>query len=113
MAVEKLRFYLDENVPTEIAHQLQSRGIDAITVRDLNLLGEDDRNHLQRATESGRILCTHDSDFIQLATDGMSHAGIVYGQQDKHYIGEWVKYLQLMHSVYTPNEMVNIIEFLR
>lgn len=113
MATERLRFYLDENVPTAIATQLQSREIDVVTVRDLNLLGDEDDNHLQRATSMGRILCTHDSDFLQLATDGLPHAGIVFGQQDKHYIGEWVKYLELMHSVYTPDEMVNTIEFLR
>lgn len=113
MAVEKLRFYLDENVPTEIANQLKSRGIDAITVRDLGLLGDEDDNHLQRATTMGRVLCTHDSDFIELATGGMTHAGIVFGQQNNHYIGEWVKYLQLMHAVYTADELVNIIEFIK
>lgn len=30
-----LRFYLDENVPVEIARQLKARNIEAVTVRDL------------------------------------------------------------------------------
>lgn len=42
----KVRFYLDENVQIVIAEQLKRRGIDAITVRDLGLLGDDDLNHL-------------------------------------------------------------------
>ena len=112
MAVEKLRFYLDENVPVEIARQLSSRGIDAVTVRDLNLLGDSDENHLQRATDMGRVLCTHDSDYIQMASDGIEHAGIVFGQQEVHYIGEWVKHLELMHAVYKPEDMVNSVEHL-
>lgn len=76
-----LRFYLDENVPIQIANQLKSRDTDAITVRDLNLLGEDDVNHLQIATQQGRVLCTYDSDFLDMAASGIQHAGIVFGQQ--------------------------------
>jgi hypothetical protein len=112
LADEKLSFYLDENLPVAIASQLVSRGIDVVTVRDLNLLGASDESHLQRATEMGRILCTNDSDYVQLATEGIEHAGIVFGQQDVHYIGEWVKYLELMHAIYTPDEMKNRVEFL-
>lgn len=112
LAVEKIRFYLDENLPVAIATQLKSRGIDVVTVRDLGLLGDSDENHLQRAAEMGRVLCTHDNDYIELASDEFEHAGIVFGQQELHYIGEWVKYLELMHAVYTPEEMKNRVEYL-
>lgn len=112
MAVETLRFYLDENIPVEIARQLESRGIDVVTVRDLGLLGDSDENHLQRANEMNRVLCTHDSDYIDLASQDIPHSGIVFGQQDIHYIGEWVKYLELMHAVYTPDDMQNRVEYL-
>lgn len=61
MAV-KVRFYPDENMPVVIADQLKRRGIDAITVRDLGLLGDEDINHLERATELGYVLCTHNDD---------------------------------------------------
>ncbi len=107
-----LRFYLDENIPIQIAHQLKTRNIDVVTVRDLYLLGEDDINHLQLATQQGRVLCTYDDDFLTLAATGIQHAGIVFGQQDNHYIGEWVNWLTLMHSVYTSEEMLNRVEFL-
>lgn len=47
----QLHFYLDENLPIQIAHQLIVRGIDVVTVRDLDLLGETDVNHLQNASQ--------------------------------------------------------------
>lgn len=39
---ESLCFYLDENLPVEIARQLRLRGIDVVTARDLGLLGVGD-----------------------------------------------------------------------
>jgi uncharacterized protein with PIN domain len=96
----------------EIARQLRLRGIDAVTVQDLGLSGEQDINHLTNATEQSRVLCTHDSDFLELAALGVGHAGIAFGQQRIHYIGEWVNWLTLMHAIYSPEEMQNRIEFL-
>lgn len=107
-----LRFYLDENVPVEVARQLKLRGIDVVTVRDLGLLGEDDINHLQNATQQGRVFCTYDTDFLQLAAMGFEHGGIVFGQQSVHYIGEWVNWLTLMHAVYAAEDMLNQIEYM-
>lgn len=108
----KLRFYLDENVPVQVARQLALRGIDAVTVRDLDLFGDADRNHLINATVQGRVFCTYDSDLLQIASSGIQHAGIVFGQQDVHYIGDGVNWLSLMHAVYTSDEMSGRIEFL-
>ncbi|MFN8372646.1 MAG: DUF5615 family PIN-like protein [Anaerolineae bacterium] len=96
-----------------IADQLKRRGIEAITVLELGLLGDTDINHLERATSMGYVLCTHDADYVDLATAGKEHAGIVFGQQHKHKIGEWVKFLELIHGVYTPDEMKNLVEYLR
>ncbi len=107
-----VRFYLDENVQVAVAEQLERRGIDAVTVRSLNLLGDEDQNHLERATAMGRVLCTHDTDYYQLASRGADHTGIVIGQQDRHTVGDWVNGLVLIHAVYTAEEMRNRIEFL-
>jgi hypothetical protein len=107
----KIRFYLDENLPLAIATQLKRRGIEAVTVRDLGLLGDSDLNHLHRATEMGFVLCTHDIDYIQLATSSVEHVGIVFGQQHRHSIGDWVRFLELVHAVYEPEEMHNRVEY--
>jgi len=113
MAAESLRFYLDENIPLEVARQLQTRGIDVITVRDLGFLGDSDFNHLQRATSLGRVLCTFDTDYVELAASGITHCGIVVGQPEIHHIGEWVKWLELMHAVYHSEETHNLVEYLK
>lgn len=86
-----IRFYLDENVPIAVSTQLRRRGIEAATVRDLDLLGDSDLNHLERATAMGYVLCTHDADYVEMAAQGATHAGIVFGQQHKHGIGDWVR----------------------
>lgn len=108
-----IRFYLDENVPVAIAVQLKRRGIEALTVRDLDLLGDTDEHHLQRATAMACVLCTHDADYIDLATSGYEHAGIVFGQQHRHGIGDWVKFLELVYEVYTQEEMAGRIEYVK
>ena len=106
------RFYLDENVPLAIAVQLRRRGIEAVTVRDLHLLGDSDINHLQRATAMGAVLCTHDVDYLELAAQGIDHAGIVFGQQHRHGVGDWVRFLELLCVVYKADEMQNRIEYI-
>lgn len=108
----KIRFYLDENVPVAVATQLQRRGIEAVTVRDLDLRGDSDINHLRRAVAMGFVLCTHDSDYVELATTGIEHSGIVFGQQHRHGIGDWVRFLELVHAVYNDDEMLNRIEYI-
>lgn len=110
MAAET-RFYLDENVPVAVAEQLRRRGIDAVTVRDLGLLGESDVNHLRLARAEGRVLCTHDVDYVAMHTGGAEHLGIVFGQQHRHGVGDWVRFLELIHSVYTAEEMEGRLEY--
>jgi hypothetical protein len=108
----RIQFYLDENLPVAVATQLQRRGIAAVTVRDLGLLGDSDVSHLARATRLGFILCTNDADYVDLAASGVEHAGIVFGQQHKHGIGEWVRFLELLAAILEPDEMSNRVEYL-
>jgi hypothetical protein len=110
--VAALRFYLDENLQVAIAEQLKRRGIEAFTVRDLGALGSEDTHHLIRATEMNCVLCTFDTDYVQLANSDVEHAGIIIGQPEKHWIGQWVKGLSLYHTIYTAEEMRNRLEYL-
>lgn len=75
----KVRFYLDENVQVAIAEQLKRRAIEVLTVRDLDLLGDEDINHFERAIEMGYVLCTHDADFVEFAASGIQHMGLIFG----------------------------------
>ena len=74
----KLKFYLDENIPPVVAEQLSLSDIEAVSVRELELLGDSDINHLERATQMGYMLCTHDYDFTVLASDNFDHFGIAF-----------------------------------
>ena len=81
-------------------------------MRDLERLGDTDVNHLARATAMGYVLCTYDSDYIKLASQGVDHMGIIFGHFRQHGIGDWVKALILYHAVYTAEEMRNRVEYL-
>ena len=99
-------------MPVELAAQLKRRGIDAVTVRDLDKLGDDDLSHLRRAAEQGRILCTYDKDYARLAKQGIEHKGIVFISGKRRAIGVLVKCLEWMYLTYTRDDMRNKVEYL-
>ncbi len=107
-----IRFYMDENINPEIAVQLARTGIEVITVRDLELLGDSDSNHLKRATEMGCVLCTLDSDFLRLHDEDSNHAGIAFGQHYGSSIGGWVKALRKLYDTKLAEEVIGQVEFL-
>lgn len=109
-----IRLYLDENLSPRIAAQLRRRGVDIVTVHDLGVAGDTDENHLARALrlELERVLVTSDTDFLVLAASGQNHTGVVFGIQDRHDIGDWVKALDLLCAVYTPEDMINHVEYI-
>lgn len=92
--------------------QLRRHDIVVYTLQELGLLGDTDVNHLNRATELGCVLCTCDDDFLRLVADGEEYAGIVFGNQFKHGIGEWVSGLKLIHAVYSAEDFINHVEYL-
>jgi hypothetical protein len=110
--LSELRFYLDENIPTEVAIQLRRSGIDAVSARDQGQLGATDFSHLKRATDLGRVLCTHDQDFLRLAVEGVEHAGIAFSLQATSSIGSWVRALRSLHTRLGPDDARNQVFFL-
>lgn len=110
----KPRFYLDECVAVRtLSPELERLGLDVVSVQSLGRLGDSDPNHLRRATEMGRVLCTQDDDFLRLAAEGFSHAGIVYAKQGRASIGAWVKFLQHLHQTKTAEDLRGRVEYLR
>ncbi len=108
MAQTRIRFYFDENLSPKVVSQLRMQTIDVIR----GPLGADDPAHLERAAAMGRVVCTEDDDFIKLAAQGIVHAGIIYGEQNKYSIGDWVRYLRLVHGVHSAEEMINTIIYM-
>jgi predicted nuclease of predicted toxin-antitoxin system len=107
-----IRLYFDENVEITVADQIRLRGIQAVTVRDLNLLGDSDENHLQRATLMGYVLCTYDMDYLRLHHEGIPHSGIIFAREQITSIGDWIYGLELICGVLTLDDMKNHVEYL-
>jgi hypothetical protein len=56
-------------------------------------------------------MVTMDSDFLTLAMEGVSHAGIGYANP-RRSVGELISALMLVFGVLTPAELANHVEYL-
>ncbi len=79
--MDRIRFQLDEHVPNAVAQALRRRGIDVLTAAEAELLGAPDADYLARSHAAGRVLVTHDGDFLRLHRQQQAHAGIAYCEQ--------------------------------
>ncbi len=96
-----IKFFLDENISPQVAEQLQRKGIEAVSVREVELLGDTDDNLLVLAIEKGYVLCTQDIDFLQMVASGTEHTGIIFGHSRKMGIGDWVNGLERIYTDHT------------
>ena len=107
-----MRFHLDEHVDHAVAWGLLNRGIDVTTATDAGLLGAPDESHVEFARNETRVIYTNDADFLRLAYQGQSHAGIAYCSPGARTIGEIIRHLALMHDCLSDQEIANKIEYL-
>jgi predicted nuclease of predicted toxin-antitoxin system len=68
----------DENVHPDVIVFLREAGLDVESVSEQGQFGLPDTQVLQQATEAGRAVLTHDSDFGGLALMGAQFIGIIY-----------------------------------
>ncbi|GAB4457119.1 MAG: hypothetical protein OHK0041_22030 [Anaerolineales bacterium] len=68
----------DENVNPEVIEFLRKTGLDVESVSEQGKFGLSDTEVLRQATEAGRVVLTHDSDFGGMAVFGAKFVGIVY-----------------------------------
>jgi predicted nuclease of predicted toxin-antitoxin system len=109
---ERIRFHLDESVDPGIAAALQRYGIDVTTSQEAGLLHRPDGEQWAFAIRRGRVLVTHDADFLRLARRQPFHPGVAYCAISTRSIGEIVRRLALLHDTRTSEEMKGRIEFL-
>jgi hypothetical protein len=107
-----LRFHLDEVCDPRIAVALRYRGIAVTTAKEAGLLGASDEGHLAFAWSQGRVILTHDPDFLRLHAAGAEHAGIVYSAQGARPLGEIIRLLVLIWELVEPVEMRQHVEYL-
>ncbi len=109
---EHIRFHLDENVDPDIARALWRYGIDVTTTLEIGLRTQSDAAQLGFIRQQGRVIVTHDTDFLRLASRGRDHPGVVYCIKTAHSVGDIIRALILIYEVLTPEEMVGRVEYL-
>jgi predicted nuclease of predicted toxin-antitoxin system len=107
-----IRFHLDESVASAVALGLRLRGIDVSTTVEERLISATDEQQLVFAAGQGRVLVTHDADFLRLHAGEHPHAGVVFCHQRDATVGALVRGLVLLSALLSPEEMVNHVEFL-
>ena len=106
-----IRYHLDESCRLSIARALRHRGIDVTTTSDAGLLGATDEQQLDYAHSTGRMLFTHDPDFIALHDAQFPHAGLIYSPQQTRAMRETVRLLVLLWEMYEADELLNRLEY--
>ena len=107
-----LQFHLDESVDPAVAVGLGQRGIDVTTAGEVRLLGASDLQHLEFARTEGRVLVTHDRDYLRMAAAGADHAGIGYCPPARRTIGQIVLRLADLSRQRSSQDMRGVVEFL-
>ena len=108
--------YMDVHIPMPITQQLRMRGVDVATATEEGTNQLLDGELLRHATARGRVLFTHDIRFKVLAEEwqrqGAPFAGLLYGHAEGASIGQYVRDLELIAKVATPEELSNCVLYL-
>ena len=109
---ERIRFHLDENVDSDVARALRRHGIDVTTSVEVGLLTTEDVAQLAYALKEGRMIVTHDADFLRMDARGVEHPGIAYCHKSTRSVGEIIRTLMLICEVLEPEEIKGRVEYL-
>lgn len=107
-----IRFHLDEHMANLVANALRQFGFDVTTPEDAGLLSADDADHLTFALSEGRVMATHDDDFLRLHSEGIQHAGIAYCQAKKYTPSQLHFAIRPLGNCFTADEMCGHVEYL-
>jgi hypothetical protein len=92
--------YLDQQVPRAIAAGLRVRGVDILTAFEDGRSAAGDPELLDRAHELGRVLFSHDRDFLvegaRRQREGVPFSGVVYAHPLRVSLGACIRDLELI-----------------
>lgn len=114
----KITLYIDEDSgDLDLADALRQRGVNVLTTLEVERIRCKDDDQLKWATAQGRVIYTcNRGDFFSLHTewlvDGRSHAGIIFGQQQRFSVGEQLRRLLKLIEAKSAEDMLNQVEFL-
>ena len=108
--------YMDVHIRWAITAGLRRRGVDVLTAQEDGAARYEDPALLDRATQLGRVLVSQDDDLLQEAARrqaaGERFSGVVYSHQLRITVGQAIRDLELLASVYEPVDMENRVEYL-
>ncbi|MEZ2225082.1 DUF5615 family PIN-like protein [Microcoleus sp.] len=111
-----ISLYMDVHIPQAITEQLRRRGVDVLTAMEDDATELPDDELLERATQLGRVLFTHDILFKAMAQDWQRQekqfAGLIFGHQLGGTIGQFVKDLELIALASESDEWMNAVEYI-
>ena len=106
-----IRLYMDEDTMDQaLVQALRARNVDVITALDAGMIEREDAEHLDCATEQGRVWCSFNvRDFYRLHSDylaqGRPHAGIILMRQQYYSVGEQMRRLLKLVASKSADEM--------
>lgn len=109
---ERIRFHLDENVDPDVARALRQQGIDITLSTEVGLRTQSDAALWAFIQTQRRVIITHDTDFLRLASQNQDHPGIVFCNKTDRSIGEIIRNVILIYEILTPEEISGRIEYL-
>ena len=86
--------------------------MDVLTATEAGLLSTPGPELLARSHAAGRVVVTHDDDYLRLHQEQHDHAGIAYCEHGSRSIGQMVTGLLLIYELLTTEEMVGRVEFI-
>ena len=107
----QIRFYTDENIPRAVIDGLRRLDVDIVSAPDMDMLEKSDDEHLELAASLGRVLFTHDRDFLRLDSQGIPHTGIAYTHQSAS-ISRIINGLMRIRENNTPEDMIGRVEYI-
>lgn len=111
-----LSFYADEHIDISLCEQLRKHGVDIVRSVDDGMRSANDEDILERATNLGRIVFTHDDDFTVIGARKQSlfehFAGVAYCHQYRLSFGQLISELKFLSDNYEPDEAAETVFFL-
>lgn len=111
----KIRLYLDEDAPIQLAKALRQRGIDALTTQEARMSESSDEQQVAFAAGQQRAVLTHNKRHFILIHQayiekGKEHWGIIVADQNK--VGPLLRMLSKLWFTVSAEDMKNRLEFL-
>ncbi|MGB7160495.1 MAG: DUF5615 family PIN-like protein [Tepidisphaeraceae bacterium] len=111
-----IRLYMDVQIHGSVTEALRQSGHDLITAQADGMRRATDVALLDRATSLGRVLVTHDTDFLAEAAhrqrEAIPFAGIVYAHPLNITMAQLIHQLELIMGAADANYMRNRVEWL-